>query len=109
MQLTMARSLRYEAEQVAEMFSRKDRGGNHAGETFTVELITVLSECTAAVTYSKAPTGKQAVAWFYFVNSRRQPRWEYFFITYAHLAGLERVGPLLHEVEQHNFRRSTEG
>ena len=89
------------------MFSRKDRGGNTLGETFEVEMITVLSETTAAVTFIKQPTGKKAVAFFFWIASRMKARWEYFFATYNHLVGLERVANLLHEVEQHNFKVST--
>lgn len=85
------------------MFSRDDRGGNFLNEQFSVETIHVLGETTAAVVFFKRPTGKRAVAWFYFVNSRAKPRWEYFFITYAHLAGLDRVSSILADVEQSNF------
>lgn len=88
------------------MFS-KERGGNVLSETFEVEDIKVLSEVTAAVTFMKRPTGKKAVAWFYFINSKAKPRWEYFFVTYSHLVGLDAVGDLLHEIEQHNFSVST--
>ena len=102
----MARQLKNEAHRVAVLFS-KPRGGNVLNETYEVESIEVLSECTAAVTFAKKPTNKRAVAWFYYIASHRQPRWEYFFVTYSHLAGLQRVGRILHEVEQHNFREST--
>jgi hypothetical protein len=107
MQKKMARMLLYKADQVAEMFSNKERGGNVLSETYEVEDISVLSEVTAAVTFIKRPTGKKAVAWFYYINSRKKPRWEYFFVTYSHLVGLEMVGEILHEVEQHNFSKST--
>ncbi len=103
MQKRMVKSLRETAENVARMFSRPDRGGNYDNETFSVEKYVILSECTAAVVFHKEPTAKRAVAWFYFINSRAKPRWEYFFITYSHLVGLEHVGNLLHSVEQWNF------
>jgi hypothetical protein len=103
MQKQMAVGLLNTAEHVAKQFSNTDRGGNYLNETFTVSQIEVLSECTAAVTFSKEPTKKKAVAWFYYINSRSKPRWEYFFVTYSHLTGLERVADTLHRVEQHNF------
>lgn len=102
MQTGMAKSLKRKAHEVAELFS-SPRGGNTLNETFVVKNIVILSEATAAVVFHKEPTRKQAVAWFYHLNSRRKPRWEYFFITYQHLASLERVSGLLHEVEQFNF------
>jgi hypothetical protein len=102
MQKKMAKQLSAKAQDVARMFS-KVRKGNVLNETFHVESITVLSEVTAAVIFHKEPTEKKAVAWFYYINSGEKPRWEYFFVTYSHLVGLNRVSKLLHDVEQHNF------
>lgn len=101
----MAKSLERRAQEVAEMFSRSDRGGNPMGETFAVRDIVVLSEITACVIFHKS-TGKRAVAWFYYIRSRAKPRWEYFFVAYSHLVGLTRVADILHEIEQHNFNLS---
>lgn len=106
MQKQMALALHREAHKTAELFSKK-RAGNVLDETFAVEKIEVLSECTAAVTFMKEPTGKKAVAWYYYVNSKRKPRWEYFFVTYSHLVGLNRVSGILHGIEQHNFSIAT--
>ena len=103
MKKQMAKLLQRRADEVAKMFSRHDRGGNYDNEIFHVEAIEVLSEVTAAVTFRKDPTDKRAIAWFYFINSRSKPRWEYFFVTYSHLVGLNRVSQLLHRIEQHNF------
>jgi len=108
MEKQMANSLLAKAEDVALTFSNKARGGNHAGETFAVKEIIVLSEVTACVVFDKEPTKKQAVAWFYYIRSKAQPRWEYFFVTYSHLVGLDRVAEILHQIEQHNFQLSTE-
>lgn len=107
MKKEMTLSLRAAAERVAEMFSNKDRGGNHAGEDFVVGEITVLSDVTACVIFDKS-SGKQAVAWFYFIASQAKPRWEFFFVTYSHLVGLNRVAAILHRAEQHNYRVTTE-
>jgi len=103
----MAKLLRQRADEVAVMFSNKSRGGNHAKETFHVQRIEVLSEATACVIFDKTPKNKQAVAWFYYIASKKHARWEYFFVTYSHLIGLDRVGTILHEIEQHNFKLST--
>lgn len=96
-------SLRLKADEIAVMFSDKERGGNTLGETFTVRHITILSETTACVTFDKAPHGMIAVAFLYHINSRAHARWEYFFVTYSHLVGLGKVADILHKVEQHNF------
>jgi hypothetical protein len=105
MQKQMAVSLTRKAAEVAATFSLQ-RGGNVLNETFSVLKIEVLSELTAVVTFHKEPTLKQAVAWFYYINSRAKPRWEYFFVTYSHLVGLGRVSRVLNEVEQNNFKLS---
>lgn len=103
MQHERALLLQEAAAKTAHMFSNKARAGNVLNETFSVGRIVALGEATAAVVFNKEPTGKRAVAWYYFVNSGRSPRWEHFFISYAHLASLSKVKDLLHEVEQHNF------
>lgn len=107
MQKERAIALLHAAENVAATFSDPNRGGNVLAETYKVDGINVLGETTAAVVFIKSPTGKKAVAYFYYLNSRAKPRWEYFFITYAHLASLTKVADLLHSVEQHNFNMST--
>jgi len=84
------------------MFSNKSRGGNTNGETFHVRETIVLSDLTACVVFDKS-SGKQAVAWFYYIPSHAKPRWEYFFVGYSHLVGLERVASILHDIEQHNY------
>jgi hypothetical protein len=104
-EIERARLLGRRALQVAEMFSRKDRGGNPMGEQFSIAETIILSETTAAVVFDKS-SGKQGVAWFYYINSRAKPRWEYFFVTYSHLVGLNHVADLLHRVEQHNYQVS---
>jgi hypothetical protein len=106
MQKQMALKLNAKAQEVARMFSQ-ERGGNVLNETYEVEKVEVLSECTACVTFFKRPTGKKAVAWFYYINSRAKPRWEYFFVTYSHLVGLNRVSRTLYDVEQHNYSVAT--
>lgn len=97
-------ALERQAHQVAQLFSKKDRPKNVANEEYIVQEVRVLSEGTAAVVFDKQPTGKRAVAWFYWLNRAKNPGWHYFFVTYDHLVGLNRVAGMLHEVEQHNHR-----
>ena len=106
MKKQMAIALRSKAEDIARQFSFKDRANNFDNETFHVDKITVLSETTAAITFLKTPTNKKAVAWLYWINGKK-PGWQYFFVTYNHLVGLNRVSSLLHHIEQHNFEQST--
>lgn len=108
MKKQMAQSLRFRAGEVAVMFSQA-RDKNYVNEKYEVGRIIILSDVTAAVIYNKEPTKKQAVAWFYYINSGAKPRWEYFFVTYSHLVGLNRVAKLLHDAEQHNFEAVING
>ena len=102
MRKSFAEQLQAAAERVAVTFSNPDRPGNAINETFSVDKITVLSEISGAVVFHKMPTEKKAVAFFYFVRSGAG-RWQYFFVTYPHLVGLERIRDILFHVEQHNF------
>ena len=95
--------LRKRANEVAEMFSSKSRAGNVNGETFSIAKIRPLSDLTACVIFDKHPGGKKAVAWFYYIASKAKPRWEYFFVSYSHLVGLERVQYVLESIEVHNY------
>jgi hypothetical protein len=56
---------------------------------------------------SSAVQEKKAVAWFYYLALKKEPRWEYFFVAYDHLVGLNRVSRILNDVEQHNFSIAT--
>lgn len=90
------------ADAVARMFSQP-RTGNRHNETFHVDSIRIRGFSCATVIYEKMPTRKKAVAFFYWVNSGAKPRWEYFFLSYGHIAGLEMAKEDLMEVECHNF------
>lgn len=103
MKKQLAIALRAKANEIAEAFSSTDRARNYDNETFSVNCIKILSEATAAVVFDKHPTGKQAVAFLYYVNGGQQPSWRYFFATYQHLTGLEFLKNILYVVEQHNF------
>ena len=102
MKKVIAHSLREKADEVAFNFSRKDRPGNVSGETFRVDSIHPLSESTAYVHFKKN-TGKIAVAFFYYINMNGG-MWQYFFPTYDHCIGAEKLRDILHDAEQKNFK-----
>lgn len=102
MKKQVAIDLRKSAEKVAFNFSRPDRERNFMQETFTVKSIHPLSESTAYVQFKKN-TGKIGVAFFYYVNTKGG-RWYYFFPTYDHCVGAEKLRDVLHDVEQENFQ-----
>jgi len=102
MKKNLALSLRESAEKVAFNFSRTDRAMNYTKETFTVQSIHPLSESTAYVQFKKN-TGKIGVAFFYHINMSGGT-WKYFFPTYDHCVGAEKLRDVLHQVEQENFQ-----
>jgi len=93
--------LREKAEQIAFNFSRPDRDGNPMKETFEVANIRPLSESTAIVKLRKN-TGKIGVAFCYWINMSGG-QWQYFFPTYDHCIGAEKLRDILHDIEQDNF------
>ena len=101
MKKVVALALKKSAEKVAFNFSRPDREKNVNNEVFTVKSIHPLSESTAYVQFQKN-TGKIGVAFFYYVNTRGG-RWYYFFPTYDHCVGAEKLRDVLHDIEQENF------
>lgn len=101
MRKELALALEKKAEEIAKNFSRSDRKMNYGNETFSVEEIIPLSESTAIIEFSKN-TGKKAVVIAYHTNSMGG-KWNYFFPTYDHCVGFEKVREYLHEVEQKNF------
>ena len=98
----MALSLREMADKVAFNFSRTDRDKNHSNETFRVKSLHPLSESTAYVQFIK-DTGKIGIAFFYHINMAGGV-WRYFFPTYDHCVGAEKLRDVLHQVEQENFK-----
>ena len=96
-----ALSLRQKSDEVAYNFSRPDREQNYSKEIFTVGKITPLSETTASVEFKKN-TGKVGMAFFYWINMAGG-QWKYFFPTYDHCVGAEKIRELLHNIEISNF------
>ena len=101
MKKELALGLERKAEEIAKNFSRPDRSMNYGNEIFEVNGIIPLSESTAIIEFGKN-TGKKAVVIAYHINSMGG-KWNYFFPTYDHCVGFEKVREYLHEVEQKNF------
>lgn len=95
------KALKLKALECAETFSNPDRSRNFANETFILSKIVPLSDVTAAVIFNKEPTGKKALAHFYLVGGSTGG-WRYYFVTYQHLCGLDRLLSILQRVEEHN-------
>lgn len=108
MEKKLARSLRRAAQELAVRFSNKDRARNFAGETFALERIVPLSEKTAAAIYTKEPTKKRGLAFFYHLNMGGG-RWMGFFPTESHIYGMQKLVNQLQEVEEQNFQLNFEG
>jgi len=104
MKRDLVRLLRTRAEEIAQAFSdpARQKTTGYPRLTYEVEEYKPLSEHTAAVFFRKSD-GKRALAFFYWVQSRTNPRWEFFFPTDSHLLGMMRLSEMLAKVEQNNF------
>lgn len=103
-------NLQRKADEVAKLFSRKDRAKNYNKETFSVCEVVILSESRAAVVYEK-DGGTRSVADFLWIASGGSGRWLYYFPTDSHLLGQSRLSDIKFGLEQHNFvvRKSSLG
>lgn len=106
MKKEIASKLSLKAKEVASKFSRTDRQGNFNSETFSVHDIKPLSEYTACVYFLKN-TGKQGVAFFYYIN-QGDGYWQYFFPSDSHILGMEKFGELKMKVEFDNWGKNEE-
>ena len=79
--------LKKQAETVAERFSRTDRDMNFNSEVFTIDKIIPSSDHTATVVFRKS-SGKQGVAFFYYIPNGLSKGWKYFFPTDSHITGM---------------------
>ena len=104
MRKVLALKLREKAEKIAYNFSRPDREKNVSKEIFTVKKIEPLSESTAIVHFQKN-TGKVGIAFCYWIYMNGG-QWEYFFPTYDHCVGAEKIREILHSVEVDNFDKN---
>ncbi len=106
MKKALALALREKAEQIAFNFSRHDRDKNVYNEQFTVKKIQPLSESTAIIHFQKN-TGKVGIAFCYWINMKGG-MWQYFFPTYDHCVGAEKIRDILHGIEIDNFDKNFE-
>jgi hypothetical protein len=103
MQKDLAIRLKKQAEEIARQFSNPHREGNPMGETFQVYEIIPTSDQSAIVTFEKS-TGKQAVAFFYYIPRGASQGWKYFFPTDSHIAGMRAFEIHKMQAEQRNYQ-----
>ena len=101
MKKELALKLKVKADEIDKNVSRTDREFNFSKETFEVNSIQPLSETTAYVEFRKS-SGKVGVAFCYWINMAGG-QWRYFFPTYDHAVGAERLRDVLYDVESRNF------
>jgi hypothetical protein len=104
MKKLLALKLKEKADQIAYNFSRPDRDKNVFNEVFEVKKIHPLSESTAIIEFQKN-TGKVGIAFCYWINMRGG-MWQYFFPTYDHCVGAEKIRDILHGIEIDNFDKN---
>lgn len=92
------------ANEIASNFSNKERQGNFNGEEFKVHKIMALGETSAAIIFDKLPSTKRALVYCYWVQKMNY--WGYFFVSYGHLAGLNKLNELLAGIEEFNFEKN---
>lgn len=83
----IAIELKQQTETVAKRFSRTDRDMNFNSEVFTIDKIIPSSDHTATVIFRKS-SGKQGVAFFYYIPNGLSKGWKYFFPTDSHITGM---------------------
>ena len=101
MKKELAIKLKSKAEEIARNFSHSDREFNYSNETFEVNSITPLSETTACIEFRKS-SKKLGIAFCYWINMGGG-QWRYFFPTYDHCMGAEKLRELLYSIEKKNF------
>lgn len=95
-------SLRSKAIEVAKIFSGSGRDKNFNNELFSVTTIIPYSEHSAAVSFTKKPSNKLALAFFYFNNGK----WFYFFPDDSVIQGMFLFAFDKQKVENANFQLS---
>lgn len=98
----IARLLNAKARSVGVyMSSSRDKNVNK--ETFTLHRVIPLSEHTAAVIYHKS-SNKYALCLMYWRDHNgSEGEWMWQFVTESHVHGMAKLGPILQEVEKHNY------
>lgn len=104
MNKVIAQKLSEKAIEISELFSNPNRALNNNNEIFTIEKILPLSENTGGIVFKKN-TGKRALCFLYYINGSFNG-WRYFFPSYNHIIGIEKVKVLLQKIEEMNFKIS---
>jgi len=95
---SVAIQLQKKAEDIAKMYSIKERECNFNNETFFVLEIVPLSAITAIVVFMKN-TGKKGMAHLIYVKDK----WIYYFPRSEHFLNLDKLVDKYTEIEQFNY------
>ena len=106
MQKQIAEKLAEAIKRAEVFFSSPERAKNPNHETFKAKDLKPLSDFTAAIVFEKN-TGKQAVAFFYYVDSNGG-YWQYFFPKDSHILGMDMFGRIKQEIEEFNYPKNFE-
>ena len=102
----VANLLTDKVNQVAKMYSNHDRVMNHNKETFVIDKVVPTSDHTASVFFLKPESGKQGIAFFFYIARGSNPRWEYFFPTDSHITGMRAFEYHKLQVEEFNYDKN---
>ena len=105
MKKEIALELKNKAKEIAKYYSLEEREHNANKELFEVFEIIPLSEYGAAVVYLKQPTGKKAVAYFYWIEMSGG-QWRYFFPKDSHILDFMQFGKIKQKIEVENFDKN---
>lgn len=105
MKKEIAKELYEFAKVVESRFSRTDREMNFNSESFTIEKIIPTSDHTASVIFSKN-SGKQGIAFFYYIPNGMSKGWKYFFPTDSHITGMRAFEFHKMQVEEFNYDKN---
>jgi len=90
---------------VGERFSHNDRAMNFNNESFKVHRVIPTSDHTASVIFEK-DTGKQGIAFFYYIPNGVSKGWRYFFPTDSHINGMRAFEFYKLMVEDNNYTKN---
>lgn len=105
MKKEIAKELQDFAKTVESRFSMKDREMNFNNEIFTIDKIIPTSDHTASVIFKKT-SGKQGVAFFYYIPNGKSKGWKYFFPTDSHITGMRAFEYHKLNAEEHNYDKN---
>jgi hypothetical protein len=86
-------------------FSKTDREMNFNNESFLAKKIIPSSDHSASVIFEKT-SGKQGVAFFYYIPNGMSKGWKYFFPTDSHITGMRAFEFHKLNAEEFNFDKN---